>query len=125
MQKDTLVHTIRSVALDPTHTQKVVNLCMITSVSANGEDLALGGYLDIGLYDTMKDLFVNFMGALVFSFVGYFFAKKREPHAFVTRFIPTLEDEGEEAKGTDDAGKTGYPNKSQGNMDTAQSRESK
>ena len=90
MQKDTLVHTISSVALDPTNSQRVVRLSSIASVSVNGENLNLGCCRDIGLYDTMKDLFVNFIGALVFSFVGYFFAKKRDPHAFVTRFIPTL-----------------------------------
>ncbi|AEV29499.1 hypothetical protein SpiGrapes_1700 [Sphaerochaeta pleomorpha str. Grapes] len=106
MQKDTLLHTIRSVALDPTHTQQVVALGPVVSVTVNGKDLALGGYLDIGLYDTMKDLFVNFLGALVFSFVGYFFAKKRNPHAFVTRFIPTLAVEEEENKDADAAGDT-------------------
>ncbi|AEV29483.1 hypothetical protein SpiGrapes_1682 [Sphaerochaeta pleomorpha str. Grapes] len=125
MQKDTLLHTIRSVALDPTHTQQVVALGPIVSVTVNGKDLALGGYLDIGLYDTMKDLFVNFLGALVFSIVGYFFAKKRNPHAFVTRFIPTLAVEEGEGKDTDDVARTEYPNKSQGNIDIGQIRESK
>jgi hypothetical protein len=104
MQKDTIVHVIHSVALDPTNSQKVVVLGPIASVVVNGKDLGLKGYLDIGLYDTMKDLFVNFLGAAVFSFAGYFYAKKRDPHAFVTRFIPTLEDAGEEAKGNDGAG---------------------
>ena len=36
-----------------------------------------GGYLDIGLIDTMEDLFVNFIGAVVFSIFGYFYVKKR------------------------------------------------
>jgi hypothetical protein len=103
MQKDTVLHVIRSVTLDPKNTQKVVVLGPVVSVLVNGKDLGLGGYLDIGLYDTMKDLFVNFIGATVFSVSGYFFAKKRNPHAFVTRFIPTLMDEKAETKGTDDA----------------------
>ena len=34
--------------------------------------LGLGGYLDIGIYDTMEDLFVNFIGAVVFSVIAYF-----------------------------------------------------
>jgi ABC-type Fe3+-siderophore transport system permease subunit len=29
-------------------------------------------YLDIGIIDTMKDLLVNLVGAIVFSFIGYF-----------------------------------------------------
>jgi len=35
----------------------------------------VSGYLDIGLYDTMKDMFVNFIGAVVFSIFGFFYAK--------------------------------------------------
>ena len=41
----------------------------------NGKELGLGGYLDIGLLDTMNDLFVNFIGAVVFSVIGYFYVK--------------------------------------------------
>ena len=39
--------------------------------------LGVGGYLDIGLLDTMEDLFVNFIGATVFSLVGYCYIKRR------------------------------------------------
>ena len=35
----------------------------IQEVMVNGQALGLGGYLDIGLVDTMEDLFVNFIGA--------------------------------------------------------------
>ena len=66
-QKDTVIHAIGSVALDPTMSNKVVWIRDITSTSVNGIDLGIDGYLDIGLYDTMSDLFVNFIGALVFS----------------------------------------------------------
>ena len=45
----------------------------ITAVAVNGQDLGFNGYLDIGLYDTMEDLFVNFIGALTFSIIGYFY----------------------------------------------------
>ena len=31
--------------------------------------------MDIGLIDTMEDLFVNFIGATVFSVIGYFYLK--------------------------------------------------
>ncbi len=90
MQKDTIIHTIRSVMLDPTHTQKVITLGNITEVTINGKDLGLGGYLDIGLHDTIKDMFVNFIGALVFSTAGYFYVKNRKKSSFVIHFIPTL-----------------------------------
>lgn len=47
-------------------------------------------HLDIGLYDTMKDLFVNFIGAVVFSTVGFFYVKSRGKGSFARRFIPRL-----------------------------------
>lgn len=90
MQKDTVVHTIRSVALDPTKSNKVVTISNITEVTVNGVDLGLGGYLDIGLIDTMKDMFVNFIGAIVFSVIGFFYVKNRGNGRFAKRFIPTV-----------------------------------
>ncbi len=91
MQKDTIVHTIRSVKLDPTNAQQVVTIENITEVAVNGVDLGLGGYLDIGLHDTIKDMFVNFIGAMVFSVAGYFYVKNRKKSSFVIHFIPTVE----------------------------------
>ncbi len=91
MQKDTIVHTIRSVMLDPTNSQKVITIQDITEVTVNGKDLGLGGYLDIGLHDTIKDMFVNFIGALVFSIGGFFYVKNRKKSSFVMHFIPTLQ----------------------------------
>lgn len=38
----------------------------------------INGCLDIGLIDTMKDLLVNFAGALAFSIVGYRYLKGNE-----------------------------------------------
>lgn len=75
MQKDAILHSISSVALHPDGKNIPVILEGITDVAVNGEDLGLGGYLDIGLYDTMKDLVVNFIGAVVFSVIGYFYTK--------------------------------------------------
>ena len=91
MQKDTVIHTINSVSLDPTRTNTVITIDGITEVSfQDGSSLALGGYLDIGLIDTMKDLFVNFLGALVFSFIGFFYTKNRGEGRFARLFIPTV-----------------------------------
>ncbi len=90
MQKDTVVHTIRSVALDPTMTNTVVTVEGITDVIVNGESLGLGGYLDLGLRDTMIDLIVNFIGAAVFCTFGFFYLKGRGKGSFVRRFMPTV-----------------------------------
>lgn len=89
MQKDTVIHTINTVALDATRSNKVVSIKNIGSVVVNGEDLGLGGYLDIGLYDTIKDMAVNFVGALVFSIIGFFYVKNKGKGNFAKRFIPS------------------------------------
>lgn len=93
MQKDTVVSTIGSVMLDPTGGNTPVVLKDITDViivQADGTQtaLSLGGYLDIGLLDTMEDLFVNFVGALTFSIIGYFYVCSRGKNKFAKRFIP-------------------------------------
>lgn len=94
MQKDTIVHDISTVMLDPTGGNKITAIRGITDVIvvAGGKEipLGLGGYLDIGLLDTMKDLFVNFIGAFVFSIIGYFYVKNRGRGRFARRFIPKV-----------------------------------
>ncbi|RGU91294.1 hypothetical protein DWW31_14200 [Clostridium sp. AF15-17LB] len=90
MQKDTIVHTISSVMLDPAGRNHPEVIRNITDISINGESLGLGGYLDIGLIDTMKDLLVNFVGAVLFSIIGYFYVKNRGKGRFAKRFIPRL-----------------------------------
>lgn len=77
MQKDTVIHAIHTVALDVTRSNRVVTIPDITETAVNGAELGLGGYLDIGLIDTMKDLIVNFIGAVVFSVTGFFYVKSR------------------------------------------------
>ena len=82
MQKDFIVQNFQSVSLDPTHSQKIIAVKNITDTvihTADGKTYIIeGGYLDIGILDTMKDLFVNFIGAVVFSTLGYFYVKRRE-----------------------------------------------
>ncbi|MGE4276119.1 MAG: hypothetical protein AB7E30_02960 [Lawsonibacter sp.] len=97
MQKDTVVNSIASVMLDPTGGNTPVAIRGITDVIvvADGEkiSLGLGGYLDIGLLDTMKDLAVNFIGAVIFSIIGYFYVKSRGKGKFASRFIPHVLDD--------------------------------
>ena len=88
MQKDTVIHEVISVSLDPTQSNTPIMIDGIESVVVNGEELGLGGYLDIGLNDTMGDLFVNFIGAFVFSTLGYFYVKNRGRQPFLKAFLP-------------------------------------
>lgn len=95
MQKDTVVTTISSVMLDPAggnHPTAIKGITDVIVVTADGTQhpLGLGGYLDIGILDTMKDLFVNFIGAVVFSVIGYFYVKSRGKGRFARRFIPQV-----------------------------------
>ena len=95
MQKDTVVNAISSVMLDPTGGNRRVlieNIVETIVITADGREipLELGGYLDIGILDTMKDLFVNFIGAVVFSVIGYFYVKSRGQGKFASRFIPQV-----------------------------------
>ena len=96
MQKDAVVHSISSVMLDPTGGNHPVAIRDITDVIvvAGGEEIALGlgGYLDIGILDTMKDLFVNFIGAVVFSAIGFCYVRSRGKGRFASRFIPQVVD---------------------------------
>ena len=96
MQKDTFVTVINSVALNP-QGLNIVEHVPIESLIVNGEDwlAKYGGYLDIGLLDTMKDLFVNFIGAVVFSIIGFFYIKGRGQGKFAKKFIPTVKENGD------------------------------
>lgn len=103
MQKDTVVNAIGTVMLDPTGSnvpQHIKGITDVIVVTADGtqRSLGLGGYLDIGLNDTMKDLFVNFIGAVVFSVIGFFYVKSRGKGRFARRFIPRLVKESGEKK---------------------------
>ena len=80
MQKDTVVHTVSSVLLNPMKVQRPWIMRNITEMSINGTEMGVGGYVDLGLIDTMEDLFVNFIGALTFSIIGWLalHGKRRE-----------------------------------------------
>ena len=71
MQKDWILPAISSVKLNPNGENVPVKM-VIDSVVINGQEWNLGGYLDIGIVDTMKDLMVNFIGAVVFPLWEYY-----------------------------------------------------
>lgn len=97
MQKDTVITHITSVTLDATRSNIPITISGITDTAVNGESLGLGGYLDIGLYDTMADLIVNMIGALVFSVGGFFQQKRKRRFKMAEYFAPVADAKDEEA----------------------------
>ena len=108
MQKDTVVQSITSVMLDPTNSNTPITIDGIHSVAVNGNDLGFDGYLDIGLYDTMEDLFVNFIGAVTFSVIGYFYIKHRGKGKLAQAFIPTLSEQEEQDPAAPDSSRENF-----------------
>ena len=92
-QKDVLVENISTVYLDPLQENNPVYINDITGVTIHtlhGDVVVDGGYLDIGLHDTMKDMLVNLIGASCFSLFGYFYILDRDRYHFVKNFIPRI-----------------------------------
>lgn len=92
MQKDWILPAISSVKLNPDGENVPVKM-VIDSVVVNGQEWNLGGYLDVGIVDTMKDLMVNFVGAVVFSIVGILYLKQRGKGKLAASLIPQVKDE--------------------------------
>ena len=100
MQKDVILQAFSSVELNLNHENNPVVVKGIEDVILCGENLTvngvlkdsyplgLGGYLELGVMDTMQDLFVNFIGAIVFSIIGFFYVKYRGKGGWVKRLIP-------------------------------------
>ena len=103
MQKDRLTQSISTVYLEPEGKNKPVIVddiqkTVIYSYDSSGDIIETtieGGYLDIGIIDTMKDLIVNFVGAVVFSIIGLLYIKNRDGYKFAEAFMPILKTEKE------------------------------
>lgn len=93
MQKDRIVREISSVMLNKDNENVPIKVKDIEKTEIYSKDGTVttieNGYLDIGLIDTMKDLFVNFLGAVVFSIIGFLHVQNREKYKFAEGFIPT------------------------------------
>ena len=91
MQKDVIVSNISTVYLDEDNSNNPVSVKNIEQTVLYDKDgnqvAAINGYLDIGLIDTMKDMFVNMLGAIVFSIYGYLYLRKRDKYKFVEQII--------------------------------------
>ena len=95
MQKDRIVNRISSVKINENNENEPIiidNINKVEIYSNDSKDITVieGGYLELGLIDTMKDLFVNFVGAVVFSVIGYFYVKNRGKGNFAKQFIPIV-----------------------------------
>lgn len=97
MQKDAFVTALSSVALDPANNNNPIYVGQIASTQvllSDGSVVEIAtGYLDIGLHDTMEDLFVNMLGAMTFSIIGFIYVKNRDrkgKRSFAANFIPRL-----------------------------------
>ena len=93
MQKDFIISAFSSMSLDPAGAGsriRVDDIARTVIETASGQTYVVeGGYLDIGILDTMKDLFVNFIGAVVFSFIGYYSLKGRKKSAIANALMLT------------------------------------
>lgn len=95
MQKDRIVSTISTTMLTEDNEELVIDNIDKTTIDGtiNGEKKEIvieNGYLDIGIHDTIKDLIVNCIGAIVFSFIGYLYILGRNNGSFIKQFIPLL-----------------------------------
>lgn len=95
MQKDTISSAFASVTLDPTGDNTAIPVTGIVEtqiITSAGEIVTInGGYLDIGIHDTMADLLVNLIGATTFSIIGFIYVKNRKlgvKKNFAANFIP-------------------------------------
>lgn len=109
MQKDWLVGNVSSVLINPSGLNDPILIKDVTKTVISGtingvqQDWVINNaYLDLGLIDTMKDLIVNCIGAVVFSVIGLIYIKNRGKNRFVASFIPQLKTE-EEIEATEAA----------------------
>lgn len=93
-QKDTQITEISSVYLNEEGKNtsiilKDIEYTIIYSKDEEGNSIEtrIGGYLDIGINDTMKDLMVNFLGAIIFNLLAYLYIKDQEKWHFIEGFI--------------------------------------
>ena len=94
MQKDIILNNFSSVEFNENISNKAITLNDVHQTiiyNKQGDKIASinNGYLDIGLYDTMADLFVNLLGALIFSLLGYFYVLNKNKYKFIQNFLPT------------------------------------
>lgn len=94
MQKDKVVQKIASVELNSQkeNVPVVIDNIKKTTIEGDKKIIIKDGYLDIGLNDTMEDLIVNCIGAVVFSIIGLIYIKTRKDSKVVKHFVPKMKE---------------------------------
>lgn len=95
MQKDRLVDHFQSTFLDETHMNVPIPVKDIESTVINladGNKIVLDGYLDIGIWDTMKDHFVAFTGAAIFCIFLVAYLKTKGNNKLAAALVPVRHD---------------------------------
>lgn len=95
MQEDTMIDGFMSYLLSGTHSAGVLveDIAQTIIFFGDGQKIVLDGYLDIGLIDTMVDIFVCFIGAVVYCIIigiAWFKCKKLSE-----QFLPSIREETE------------------------------
>ena len=97
MQKDKMLSQISTVELNsekknvPVKIENIEYTKIVGTMNDEKKEITINnGYLDIGLNDTMGDLIVNFIGAVIFSIIGLLYIKGRDEYKFAENFIPIL-----------------------------------
>lgn len=89
MQKDTIVSSFSTSKLDDSKRVYVTDIVETQIKTKSGQTYVIkDGYLDIGINDTMKDLLVNMVGAIVFCIFGVIYLKNERENSFANKFIP-------------------------------------
>lgn len=93
MQEDTIVNGFMSYLLSGTHNSGMVveDITQTIIIFGDGQTVTIDGYLDIGLIDTIVDIFVCFVGAVVYCVVigiTWFRCKKLSK-----QFLPAVREE--------------------------------
>lgn len=94
-QRDSIVTNISTLELSKNKKKPLkLNKIVKTKIySDNGNKLTIikGGYLDIGIIDTMKDLLSNLIGAIIICIIGYIYIKK--DYKYFSVFFPKVSKE--------------------------------
>ncbi len=93
MQKDEYVNEINTVLLGDSTSNKIFSIqdILYTNVYTSESVFRIdGGYLDIGINDTMGDVFINMLGGIVASILIYIYVCYPGEVNFVRKFIISI-----------------------------------
>ncbi len=92
MQQDTWIPSVNSYLLG-TEKGVIGRIPQISSVVVNGQEIAMDGYLDIGLIDTMNDMLVCTLGGIIYCVFSVLHAHRIRAVAWFKNLMPTISSE--------------------------------